>query len=228
MSRISRRQFSTFSLLFLLAAADAFAVQKGMLKPGPERLGAVEKKYREAGSLDADFVQEIYQAALARTKTSKGSLRLMKPNLMRWEIYEPEPSLMVSNGRKLWYYNPKAGKKGQVIERSAANLKQQPLFLILTGQSAITDSYEIEKTEEIQGIVKGKALTKFTLKPKKADSELVHVILTVQPSSLISELILENQGGNTTKISLQKQTLGDKLPAALFNFKPPQEAEIIK
>lgn len=214
--------------LSLLAVVPAHAAKK---KSAPAfSLEKLQDAYRKNASLEADFLQEVYQASLARTKTSKGNLKLSKPNLARWEIYEPEASVMVSDGHKLSYYTPDArGKgKGQVIERKAGELARQPLFRILTGQSPLNKEFKVEKSTQIDGTEKGEKWTELVLKPQKKMGDVVTVQLKVDPKYLIRELITETETGNKTKITLQNQVLGAKLPPALFEFKPPADTEVLQ
>jgi outer membrane lipoprotein carrier protein len=213
-------------LLLLCLIPHAALAEKS---PPPKKAFSLEKlqnTYKKALSLEADLLQEVYQASLGRTKTSRGSLKLAKPNLARWEIYEPEASVMVSDGLKLSYFTPDArGKgKGQVIERKAVELQKQPLFRILTGASSLDKDFHVEKeTEWADG--KG---TELVLKPTKKLGDIVEVRLRVGPKYLIQELITETEAGNKTKITLQNQVLGAKLPPALFAFKPPAGTEVLQ
>ncbi len=137
---------------------------------------------------------------------------------------------MVSDGRKVSYFTPDArGKgKGQVIERKAGELERQPIFRILTGSSPLDKEFTLEKQEEIVGVNPEAKITVVTLKPKKPMGDLERAKLKVNSKYLIEELILEAQSGNTTKITLQNQTLGAKLPGALFQFKAPPGTEVVK
>jgi chaperone LolA len=186
----------------------------------------LEKKYKSSTSFEADFVQEVYQATLAKVKTSKGNIRLKKPGSIRWETYNPEASIMVSNGHKLWYYTPNAGLKGkgQVIEHSANELMKQPLFQILTGTSGLEKEFSIVKTEAKDA----DSSTELTLKPKIVTQDLELVRLKIDDNYLISEIFLKNKSGNTTKISLLNQHLNATFPAVLFNFVPPAGVEVLK
>ncbi len=49
-------------------------------------LEKLQAAYKNTGSMEADFLQEVYQASLSKFKTSKGSLKMSKPNMIRWEI----------------------------------------------------------------------------------------------------------------------------------------------
>lgn len=218
-------------LISLLVLPSAYALDKTKVaiekKFSLERL---QETYRKQPSLQADFIQEVYQATLARTKTSMGRLQLAKPSLIRWEVHEPEASVMVSNGRKVFYFTPNARGpgKGQVIEKSANELTRQPLFRILTGDVPLTKEFTVLKQEKVPGVAKDESLTFIELKPKKTMGDIANLKLRVDAKYLIRELILENVNGNSTKITLQNQTLGDKLPPALFDFKPPEGTEILR
>ncbi len=192
-------------------------------------LTKLQNIYRAAESMEADFVQEVYQASLARTKSSSGNIRVAKPNKIRWETYKPDDSVMVSDGVKLWYFNPKSNNgKGQVIEHSARDLASQPIYQILTGQAELTKEFEVLKITKEHGIAKGAAISVVSLKPRHSMGDLETVQITVDANSLILSILLENKSGNHTRISLQNQKLGSKLPPVLFNFKAPAEAEIVK
>jgi outer membrane lipoprotein carrier protein len=211
-------------LILLLTSLPIFASSPAF------NLEKLQSAYKKNASLEADFLQEVYQASLGRTKTSKGSLKLSKPNFARWEIYEPEASVMVSNGRKLSYFTPDArGKgKGQVIERKASDLAKQPLFRILTGQSTLNKEFKIEKSTQVEGTDKGEKWTDLVLKPQRKMGDVVTVRLKVDSKYLIREMITETETGNKTKITLQNQVLGAKLPPALFEFKPPADTEVLQ
>lgn len=218
-------------LALLFSSANANAVDKAKLSTKKTfSLEKLQKSYKNTGSLEADFLQEVYQASLSKTKSSKGTLKLSKPNKVRWEIHEPEASVLVSNGRKVFYYTPDArGKgKGQVIPRSATELEKQPLFRILTGASPLTKEFKLLNQEQQPGIIEGEKWTQLTLKPLKAMGDISQVLLKVNSKYLIQELITESETGNKTKITLQNQVLGAKLPAALFEFKPPADTEVLQ
>lgn len=217
-------------LALLFSPAIAHSVDKTKLNTKKAfSLEKLQKTYKSADSLEADFLQEVFQASLSRTKTSKGSIKLSKPNKVRWEIYEPEASVLVSNGRKVFYYTPDArGKgKGQVIPRSSSELEKQPLFRILTGASPLNKEFKVLSQEEQPGLIAGEKWSQLTLKPLKNMGDISQVILKVNSKYLIQELITESETGNKTKITLQNQALGAKLPPALFEFKPPADTEVL-
>ncbi|RYZ95284.1 MAG: outer membrane lipoprotein carrier protein LolA, partial [Proteobacteria bacterium] len=111
-----KKQMKMLALLSALALNPALsqAVDKAKVDTTPQlSLAKLQGAYKQAASVSADFTQEVYQASLARTKTSKGNLKLSKPGMVRWEISEPEATVMVSDGRKVSYFTPDARGKGK-------------------------------------------------------------------------------------------------------------------
>jgi outer membrane lipoprotein carrier protein len=247
---------SSFAVLFLaililslsfLSTAIAAPTKKKSKGAAPTqksqslKLEDIENLYKTTSALEANFIQEVYQASLGRTKTSSGSITLAKPNRVRWETYKPDASVMVSNGLRLWYYTPAIDPKGkgQVLVHPASELNRQPIYKILTGQAALTKEFALEKIEPapvlepspIDTQVKPLEPKYLYLKPRQTmkDIQSVRLLAAAQDAKyLISEILIQNKNGNSTKISLQNITLGAKLPTSLFDFKPPPGSEIIK
>ena len=74
-------------------------------------------------SLTADFTEEKTTHLLNKPLVSEGSLSFQTPNKFRRELRGNNPSIMVSNGQRLWIYYP--------------NLKEAELFVL--GQRAFFD-----------------------------------------------------------------------------------------
>jgi outer membrane lipoprotein carrier protein len=60
--------------------------------------------------VSARFAQTTHAARLGtapgKPATSRGRVTLAKPGKMRWTYEEPEPSLVVSDGKTVWIYDP--------------------------------------------------------------------------------------------------------------------------
>lgn len=202
--------------------------QKSGQKPQKSRpfsLKRIERNYQKSGSVQADFEQEVFQATLSRTKSSRGKLLISKPDKVRWEIYAPEKTVMVSNGRKLYYYSPDAGVdgKGQVIVRPAKLLARHAVIQILNGSIPMDREFKLKKVEK-----QAKGVRLVTVAPKKQLSDIEQVEMVVDGKSRIIGLTLQHHSGNRTKIRLKNLKLGDKLPTTLFEFKPPEGVEVLQ
>jgi len=92
-------KFLASSILLLLPAVTWAGVKL------PDTLLAIEKKYKKAGTLEADFSQVNENSNLSqRKKLSSGKLQLRFPSQVRWDTQKPDRNLLVSDGQTFWYY----------------------------------------------------------------------------------------------------------------------------
>ncbi len=45
-------------------------------------------------------------AAVTPCRTGRGDLWVKRPNLFNWHMTQPDESVLVSDGKTLWFYNP--------------------------------------------------------------------------------------------------------------------------
>ena len=87
---------------------------------------------------------------------------------------------------------------------------------------------QVHAFDDVDAVAAGEPWTELVLKPRKKMGDIQAVQLKVDAKYLIRELITETETGNKTKITLQNQVLGAKLPPALFEFKPPADTEVLQ
>src|SRR5262245_6107074 len=84
------------------AAADAKCRERA--------IAAIQRRYESVRDLRASFQQTTRGASVggrpAAETRSRGQLVVAKPSRMRWSYESPEPSLVVSDGKTLWIYDP--------------------------------------------------------------------------------------------------------------------------
>ena len=72
-------------------------------------VAAIQRRYGAVRDLRSRFVQETRSVALGgpgAVSVSSGTVTFAKPGRMRWSYEAPEESLVVSDGRWLWIYDP--------------------------------------------------------------------------------------------------------------------------
>jgi len=186
-------------------------------KPGvelPQALREVETKYSQAQTLIAEFTQVNETAATGARKESKGILYARRPNQIRWETRSPDANLLVSDGKKFWFYTPPfdESEHGQVIEKSASQVQTKLANALLSGSFSSTPM----KIEE-------KSPTQFVLIPKQGTAGTVRraEIRINAEKREIQTVTLEHEGGNRSEIQLTAIELGKPINAQLFHFTPP-------
>jgi outer membrane lipoprotein carrier protein len=182
----------------------------------------MQEKYASAKTLTTQFVQRQKSIALGTTKESSGRIYFKRPDRFRWETHEPasSASILVSNGKKVWYYTPPSRPqgKGQVMVRRAADVQSRLAMDLLAGSANLHKDFR----------VKEQGPDRFELTPLKPAGDIEHIELFVErPTNLVYKLILFTTIGNETQLELKNVELGPELKDAMFNFVPPENTEEI-
>ena len=205
------------TLGFLLLPPSHAAPRK--TPPVPELILQVEKKYADAGTLVANFSQVNTSGALGTKKTSTGRLFVKRPDKVRWETLSPDPNILVSNGKKFWFYTPPfdASEHGQLIERRSSEVQSLLATALLSGNFSSQKNLTVKKL----------SLSKFAVTPRAgAGGGLNKALVQLDPDKkVILRVILDQAGGNKSEVELFDVKLGDPLADAVFEFKAPPNTD---
>jgi outer membrane lipoprotein carrier protein len=188
----------------------------------PALLQEVQTQYQKSTGVQAEFTQSTDIKATKQIKKAKGRIWIKRPNKLRWETLEPDPNILVSDGKTFWFYTPPFDKdeRGQVIIKKSAQVQTQFLNALLSG------SFDFEKGSTS---IENRGPNAFLLKPKPGTAGDVRIAqITIDPSKhTISEVILTHTSGNQTTIKLQQINLNAKLDEGLFKFAPDRRTDIL-
>ena len=207
-----------------IMTAPAFAApSKAAPAKIPSELLAIEKSYAEAGTLQAQYSQVTFKAAMNSESRSSGNLSIKRPDKLKWEQTQPDTSLTLSDGRTVWFYTPPFDKdeKGQLIQRKSSQVNSKLANALLSGSfSSNARNMKIERKSPIL----------FDLRPKKGTAgSILRAELEIDPQAkLIRKVTLFHEGGNRSEIGLSGIKLGEKLEDSLFKFSPPPNTDIVK
>jgi chaperone LolA len=132
----------------VFAGPQGLAAFKGL----PPLLKKIERKYTQANTMTAEFTQINFSAAFGTKKKSSGVIYFKRPSKIRWETYEPDRNLMVSNGKIFWFYTPPfaQNESGQVIEKSASGVQSKLANALLSGAFSLGGFVTIKQTSPTQ------------------------------------------------------------------------------
>jgi len=185
----------------------------------PQLLQEVEAKYAQSPTMQAEFTQVKDVVALGTKKSSSGVLMVKRPDKLRWETLKPDTNILVSDGRKFWFYTPPfdEGEHGQVIERRSSEVNSRVATALLSGRFSVAHDMKIQ----------AEGASKFALTPKKGTAGTVERIeIEIEPTlKLIQKVTLHNRGGNRLAITLDKIELGKTMGDELFFFTPPPNTD---
>ena len=198
---------AVLSLSSLCAMADeTVAVQK------------LTQLLNQAQTITARFSQLTLDGSGTQLQETAGQLALKRPGLFRWHTDEPMEQLLVSNGEKVWLYDPDLEQV--TIQTLDQRLTHTPALLLSGDVSKISENFEISHKE-------GGNVIDFILKPKSKDSLFDSLRLSFRGGVLNDMQLIDSSGQRTNSLFLNvpmTEALDDKQ----FSFDIPEGADVIQ
>jgi outer membrane lipoprotein carrier protein len=196
------------------------AANVGQAKQSPDALAkALQTRYQSIRDFSADFVQS-YRAGVLKTQTQeRGTVVVKKPGKMHWTYSKPERKELVSDGVKLYWYEPEIK---QVIVRDVADQASTP-DLFLSGRGDIVRDFS---ASSVESPIAGTTALKLT--PRRSEPEYQYLILAVDPVSLQLRALTtrDHQGGESTlTFSNMKENRG--VSDKEFVFRTPRGVKVV-
>jgi len=201
------------ALLALSHAAAAGEPAPASPPPGARELArAVQAFYERTRDLEAAFVQTYSYAAGGRRQVSRGTLRVKKPGRMRWDYQAPERKTVAVVGSRLVQWEPEANQV-YVDERfDAAAMSAAVTFLL--GRGNLEAEFHVSSGGPRQ----------LVLRPRKPDSRVESVTLTVGPDGQVTATRVEDGQGNVNLVELADIRRNLRLEDSDFEVRVPEGA----
>ena len=201
------RMISALSMLILSATIS-----------GQERpIVKLDKLLSNIDTITAEINQLIVESDGGILEESQIIMHIKRPEGFYWETVTPFPELLVTNGKRLWSYQP--------------DLEQVVIEDWNPDQSALAAQLLYGKTENLEEdyyivAIDAEQSQTFELKPKSPDNLYELITISFINSSL--ELIyIENSSGERTAWQFTSSDINPPLGEDLFEFIPPDGIEII-
>ncbi|OEC43178.1 outer membrane lipoprotein carrier protein LolA [Pseudomonas sp. 1D4] len=172
----------------------------------------------KAQTITGRFSQLTLDGSGTQLQETSGELALKRPGLFRWHTDEPMEQLLVSNGEKVWLYDPDLQQV--TIQTLDQRLTHTPALLLSGDVSKISENFEITHKE-------GGDVVDFILKPKAKDTLFDTLRLSFR-NGVINDMQLIDSVGQRTNILFLGVKMNQKLDAAQFDFKVPEGADVIQ
>lgn len=193
-----KKVIAALSLVFALFSSHVLANAAGELKA----------RLAEVSTLHANFKQTVYSAGNKLVQDGRGELWLKRPNLFRWHLASPDESLLVSDGRTFWLYDP-------FVEQVTINLLKNvtdntPFMLITRNSDNDWQKYTIQQSGD-----------KFTLTPKAKSGDVKPFEITVNKRGMISSFVAKESDGQRSVYQLSGHS-SSNISADKFTFTVPK------
>ncbi|MEM9074845.1 MAG: outer membrane lipoprotein carrier protein LolA [Myxococcota bacterium] len=195
----------------------------------------VQSFYDQTQSFQAEFNQTQYTKVYDRTERANGRVTFKKPGKMRWDYAEPNGQVFVSNGERLYIYQPpdEGEQHGQMIER-AIDDDQLPLaFSFLTGTGRLDRDFRMRLLDpERQGFQQGYVLE---LRPRRATTHYDRVLFFVRVvgegesrAGYIQRVLIIDSSGNRNRFDFRRPNFNANVGDDRFQYTPPRGTRRIR
>jgi outer membrane lipoprotein-sorting protein len=227
---LSGRAFSSFShVLKCLSIAILFVLcldshVRGDCPGVDGFLHDFEKHRGNVETYSANFVQQRTLGLFGESRISTGEVFYKTPEKMMWKYQNPDKTQMLVKRESVSFYFPE--------------LEQIEIYAVGQGGEASSFFFafeagadELKKTFEISLGVDDEKLKRIELSPKSgsAMSQLASLILWIDKSDYLPrEILIRDQMGDTTKITLSDIKVNEPIPDDKMKFNAPEGTAIVE
>jgi outer membrane lipoprotein carrier protein len=167
-------------------------------------------------TVQGSFTQTVISKPGRKPQLSSGYFAVSHPGKFRWSYEKPFRQLLVSDGKKMWNYDPDMNQVS--IRRLDHTLGSSPAAL-LAG-----DNIETNFTLREAGTSDGFQFIEAVPRDKDSTFERIRVGLSDQ---LPRVLEVRDNFGQITTLRLHEIEMNPVLPSELFRFIPPKGTDVI-
>ncbi len=151
-------------------------------------------------------------------RVQTGDFAFQRPGKFRWQVLKPYAQLIVSDGQRVYQYDPDLD---QVTERSAGQAIGASPAALLFGAGTLDDAFTLQAQPDRDGLQWLRAV------PKAPDAGFTHVDIGFA-DGLPKRLELLDAFGQTSRIQFSGLKANPAIPAAQFQFELPNGADLVK
>ena len=197
----------------LIASLFGLSLQSAFADAGQD----VQQRLDALGSLHASFVQQTFDERGHALETLEGEFAWARPGQLRWEVKQPYTQLIVSDGVRLWLYEPDLQ---QASLRSLSEVMEEGGFLsVLAGMQPLREGYQVDLVQA------STETTAYRLRPLQDNASMRDLVLRFDAEGLSA---LEFVDGIGQQHQLRFSARAAEISANAFVFVPPTGTEVIR
>jgi outer membrane lipoprotein carrier protein len=166
-------------------------------------------------SIQADFFQTVTDQRGDLVQQLQGRMALARPNLLYWQTDAPDETVMIADGKALWYYNPFVEQVS--VYDQTDSMAQSPLLLLVDTDASAWNDYQVSYENH-----------SYALQPLPTSDarQSLQLLFGGADNKQLTRIILDDGQGQLSTIELDHVTLNNRLPADLFRFELPAGVEL--
>lgn len=170
-------------------------------------------------TMSADVTQLIVESDGGVLEESEIQMKLKRPNGFYWETISPFPELIVTDGMKLWNYQPDLEQV--VIEDWDAGRSELAAQLLSGNTENLADEYHLSRRDQGQN-----EFSEFVLTPLESDNVYRQITLTFN-EQMLDMIHIDSNNGQKTVWQFFNLAVNDAIDDEDFVFEPPSGVEVI-
>jgi len=175
------------------------------------------KNFLEANrSARGVFAQTVIAKSGRKPQQSAGIFALQRPGKFRWSYEKPYKQLLVSDGDKLWSYDPELNQVA--VKKLGSAFGSSPAAL-LAGQ-------DLDKHFELKEGIAANGIDFVEATPRGGDASFERVKIGFAASQPVS-MEIHDSFGQVTMLRFTRFEANPVLPAGLFRFVAPAGADVV-
>lgn len=167
-------------------------------------------------SANGVFAQSVANKTGRKPQQSAGTFVMQRPGKFRWSYEKPYRQLLVSDGEKLWSYDPDLNQV--VVRKLGKALGASPAALLAGGD--LEQHFVLEDAGQAEGIEMVDAT------PKAADGTFERVRIGLK-GNLPRVMEIRDNFGQVTTLLFAEFHSNPQLAKDLFKFVPPKGADVV-
>ncbi len=199
------------TLLLFLASLIATLVEASATE-------SLKNFIQETRTARANFSQTLYDKNARTIQESNGTMLFERPEKFRWTYEKPYEQLIVGDGKQVWFYDQDLNQV--TIRQFNIAIGSSPAAL-LAGSSTIEDNFVLNELGLQNQIEWLEAI------PKSKESAFEFIQMGFSPEGILRIMALRDSFGQTTLLTFSDLDKNPQLPAEIFKFIPPKNADII-
>jgi len=199
------------TLLLFLASLIATLVEASATE-------SLKNFIQETRTVRANFSQTLYDKNARTIQESNGTMLFERPEKFRWTYEKPYEQLIVGDGKQVWFYDQDLNQV--TIRQFNIAIGSSPAAL-LAGSSTIEDNFVLNELGLQNQIEWLEAI------PKSKESAFEFIQMGFSPEGILKIMALRDSFGQTTLLTFSDLDKNPQLPAEIFKFIPPKNADVI-
>lgn len=167
-------------------------------------------------TIKANFTQTVLNKQSKIVQKASGNMEFKRPNLFRWQIDKPDPTLIVTDGKKMWNYDIELEQV--TVQNFRSNTEVSPISFLFDDVEQLDRDFNIVKVST--------ARSTFKLTPKQENSSFISVELNFEQNN-IKDLRLLDHLGQTSQFNFTQVQNNPKIANTRFTFVPPVGVDVI-